>query len=384
MSIQEFVPAHTPEHGPKRYEYHEMDTPDAFVLEASEQQRIEQSLAELTEMGYYGDNDVQHALARKRVNNVDYMHPQNPATAELVRRVPGVENWLDLIPTPRALGPLYKPDMPVLPNGHEIGDELRKWMIAIGDARGLRARASMTEQLFGHIGGRMKSGQRQRWASLASGAAQPISNAAREIRFRTGVAPEMTLVDISGEALHDAREYAHELGIEDSLTTERMNVLRMPGLDTVVGLGEKALLHLADFRDGSKLSQGHLDPEGYDAVEGVGILEYMKPEDWPYRYNKTLNLKMKQAGAVRFLKNSYRLVKPGGDLIVGNMLDTHPQLGFTLNVVQWPHIQPRSIDTMMDIFDEAGLEGERHVYVPSDASQQVYALYRIHKPELEG
>ena len=41
-----------------------------------------------------------------------------------------------------------------------------------------------------------------------------------------------------------------------------------------------------------------------------------------------------QVNAATFLANAAQLVKPGGLLLVGNMRDTHPQLGFTLNVVQ--------------------------------------------------
>ncbi len=384
MSIQERTPPSSPEYTSRQYEYHMLDTPDKFVLEPFDQHRIEHSLAELSAMGFYGDANLEHALARKRVNNVDYTHPDNPATAELIRRVPGVEHWLELIPTPRALGPLYTPDMSALPNGHEIGDELRKWMIAIGDARGLRARVSMAEQLFTEKGQSNPAfGLPQRWLSLASGAAQSILNAAKNVADMSGKPPSVTLVDISSQALKDAQIYASDLAVDTDFTTERMNVLRRPGLDIAVRLGEAAMLRIADPAESTKLSRERLEPESYDAVEAIGILEYVKPEDWPYRYNKTLNLKMKQAGAVRFLKNAYRLVKPGGELVVGNMLDSHPQLGFTLNVVQWPHIQPRSVNQMMDIFDAAGLQGERHVYVPSYESQRVYALYRIHKPERE-
>jgi len=380
MSIQENANPDVFERLPEKYTYHEMNVHDSF--ETSERDRIELSLRELESMGYYGDTDVHRALERKRLSAIDY---GNPATKELIARVPGVEHWLALVPTPRALSPLYDPSCEYLPDGHPMGDELRTWMIEIADARGLRYRKQMVTELLSSPddnsrGNRKLDGAFEKWLSIASGAAQQILEAAHHVREQTGVAPEMTLVDLSSEALDDAKQSAAERGLADNLRVERMNVLRRQGLHIPARLGELAVQRLMNRHDRAKLSREKLSEETYDIVEGVGILEYMKPDDWPYRYNGVVTLKTMQAGAKTFLKNSYKLVKPGGDLIVGNMLDTHPQLGFTLNTIQWPHIQPRSVDEMMQLFDDAGIEGDRHVYVPADADNRVYALYRIRKP----
>ena len=78
------------------------------------------------------------------------------------------------------------------------------------------------------------------------------------------------------------------------------------------------------------------------------------------------------------MKNSFDLVKPGGLIIIGNMLDTHPQLGFTLNTIQWPHIQPRSVEQMTKLIAEAGIEGEIDVHIPQDG---VYGIYTVRKAE---
>jgi len=378
MSIQEQTSAETFEQPPRTHTYHELEVHDTF--ETGERERIEVSLHELEAMGYFGDTDIDHALRRKRLSAINY---DNLATKELVARVPGVEHWLALVPTPRALSPLYDPSGITLPDGHVVGDELRTWMIEIADARGLRYRSQMvTELLAGEAVVEAGEHRQQQWLSVASGAAQPILKAAGMIHERTGLAPDMTLVDLSSEALGDAKRYAATLGLSDNLHIERMNVLRRQGLHVPAGLAEIALHTLLNRADRAKLSREKLAVEGYDVVEAVGILEYMKPEDWPYRYNGVVTLKTMQAGAKTFLENCYRLVKPGGDLIVGNMLDTHPQLGFTLNTIQWPHVQPRSVEEMMQLFDDVGLDGERHLYVPSDASTRVYALYRIRKPDV--
>lgn len=380
MSIQEQAPANFPERDSEKYQYHEVNVRDTF--ETGEHGRITESLKELESMGFYGDTDIQAALNRKRLSAIDY---NNPATKELIRRVPGVEHWLALVPTPRALGPLYDPSIVELPDGHRVGDELRTWMTEIADARGLRYRSQMVTELLveGANHTPRDEGGRQKWLSIASGAAQPLLKAAQEIDYRYGQAPEMTLADLSSLALGDAQGYAEQLGVDADLQLVRMNVLRRQGLDERVGLGEMAVQHFFNRHDRAKLSREKLIKETYNKVEAIGILEYMQPDDWTYRYNGVVNLKTTQAGAKTFLKNSYRMVKPGGDLIVGNMLDTHPQLGFTLNTIQWPHIQPRSIDQMMDLFDSAGLDAQRDVYVPSDEANRVYALYKIHKPNEE-
>lgn len=377
MSIQERLSDSAAEQAPPLWKYFEMPVVDEF--ETGERARIETSLREVESMGFYGDSTIETALSRKRLSKIDY---DNPATKELIARIPGVEHWLALVPTPRALSPLYNPNVEKLPGGHVVGNELRTWMIEIADARGLRYRSSMVSDLLvDHATHSERSSEPQKWLSIASGAAQPILKAAREVAEVNGEAPHMTLVDLSSEALADAKELAKQCGVEEHLQIERMNVLRRQGLHAPIKMGEIALHKVFNRSDRAKLSRERLELNGYDVVEAVGILEYMKPEDWAYRYNGVVNLKTVQAGARTFLKNSYKLVKPGGHLLVGNMLTSHPQLGFTLNTIQWPHVQPRSVDEMMQLFDEAGLSATREVFVPSDESARVYALYRVHKPE---
>jgi len=117
--------------------------------------------------------------------------------------------------------------------------------------------------------------------------------------------------------------------------------------------------------------------EGYDAVDAVGILEYLKPDDWRYAYGNVIRTRRPMAGAVTFLANAYELVRPGGLLVFGNMLDTHPQLAFTLNVIQWPHVQPRSIEQVCTLMARAGIVGGVEIHLPTGG---VYALYVVRKP----
>jgi len=381
MAISDAYPIEVGPEFSRDYQVHEVEGLDASTT--PEKGRIESSLSELESMGFYGDNDVQHALDRKRLSAIDF---NNPATKELIARIPGVEFWLALVPTAQALEPLYNPELEVLPNGHVIGPELREWLSNIADAIGIRNRALMLKGLL-TAGSESLSPEKvadTRWLSLASGVAQPMLESAAALRTQTGEAPFMTLADLSASALEDAIVYGRDLGLNDRMTIERMNVLRRQGLDVPVKFHELAIDAITRTRKPSverSLSRNTLTPNSYDVVEAVGILEYLKQHDWQYRYNNVVNIRTVQAGAQRLLENAYRLVREGGDLIVGNMLVDRPQLGFTLNTIQWPHIQPRGIEEMMGMFDEAGLKGERHVYVAAEPSERIYALYRIHKPE---
>lgn len=379
MTLPEALPFNVgPEFMPRQYELHEVSGTDTATT--AERPRIESSLQELESMGHYGDADIDHALARKRLSSIDFA---NPATKELIARIPGVEKWLALVPTAQALEPLYNPDMERLPNGHVIGAELREWLKNIADAIGIRNRAFMLKKVLAEeTTGTATDVANERWASLASGVAQPILESAADLKERLGVTPRLTLADLSPSALSDAIDYSKQLGVSDAVTVERMNILRRQGLDVPVKFHELAIDALTRTRKSAEersLSRDVLPAGSFKKVEAVGILEYLKKKDWAYRYNKVANIRTMQAGAETLLKNAYRLVEEGGDLLVGNMLVDRPQLGFTLNTIQWPHIQPRSIDEMMALFDDAGLEGERHVYVAADPSERIYALYRIRK-----
>ncbi|MNL74631.1 hypothetical protein D3C87_2002990 [compost metagenome] len=76
-----------------------------------------------------------------------------------------------------------------------------------------------------------------------------------------------------------------------------------------------------------------------------------------------------------FLQRALRLVKPGGAVIVSNMLITSPQIDFILRCIGWAHIFPRSLQQLQDIHLAAGIPVENvTVIVPKDG---VYAVMEI-------
>ncbi len=311
---------------------------DGVVAELRELQRIASI--------YYGETS---GLDRKRLSTMDL---ENPATARLIGRLPTVAHWLSQIPTAAALHPLYEPDTETYLTGVALDDEIRDWFRNIADAHGIRSRAHVMRQILEEEAAASTSSQQ--WLSLACGAAQPVFAAVESLRTAEVLLPHVTLADLDRSALEHATTYAHDRGLRRQVTVRRTNVLARR-------------LHRTRRRWDST----------FDIVDAVGILEYLKPQDWTYSYSGIITTRRKLAGAVTFLRNAFACVRPGGLLVVGNMLDTHPQLEFTLNVVQWPHIQPRSVSAMLDIFDAAGLGGHVDVYLPTDG---VYAIYAIRKP----
>ena len=349
-----------------RWRIHPVPTCDRYQTQSHE--KVVMELEKLTGMGFHGDCDLNAAIGRQR-KIIDYT---NPATRKLIARVPGVEDWLELIPTASALDLLYDPSIERLANGKPVSPAVRDWACNILDAHGIRSRGEIVQAILArHVIDQASLGAtEQQWVSLACGAAQPVCQALRHIKENGHAVPRVTLVDLDRSALRAAKTYAQAMKVKQSIDVRCMNILRpqgvvLPAVDAQTNVAARALRR-----------QVGLEAATYDAVDAVGILEYV-PEVLLGKGSTVL-----QVDAATFLANAAQLVKPGGLLLVGNMRDTHPQLGFTLNVVQWPHIQPRSIETMQRIAGAAGLgDWQVDVYCPDDG---VYALYAMRRPKVGG
>lgn len=349
-----------------QWRIHPVPMRDRYQTQSHEEVVVE--LEELTGMGFHGDCDLNAAIGRQRTRIDD----TNPATCELITRVPGVEDWLELIPTASALDLLYDPSIERLANGKPVSPAVRDWACNILDAHGIRSRGEIVQAILArHVIDQASLGAtEQQWVSLACGAAQPVCQALRHIKENGHAVPRVTLVDLDRSALRAAKTYAQAMKVKQSIDVRCMNILRpqdvvLPAVNAQTNVAARALRR-----------QIGLEAAAYDAVDAVGILEYV-PEVLSDESPTAL-----QVNAATFLANAAQLVKPGGLLLVGNMRDTHPQLGFTLNVVQWPHIQPRSIETMQQIAGAAGLgDWQVDVYCPDDG---VYALYAMRRPKVGG
>ena len=306
---------------------------------------------ELAAMGYYGDPTID--LERPRPGKIDL---DNPATREFLK-VPGTADWLSMVPTAAALEPLYTPTLDAMPNGVRIPQDLRVLLSDLADARGLRSRAAALHEIA--VADAMQHERSSNWLSLACGAAETVISAADRVRRMGAFTPTIDLLDYDPRALRLAHRYAESRNVPSAIT-RRFNVLNPKG-----------------FASGGMLGLHPIRENSYDLVEATGLLEYLKADDWAYSYSKVIRGRKPMAGGRTFLANAWRMVRPGGVLVVANMLPTHPQLGFTLNVIQWPHIQPRSAGQMRCLLDEAGVHGQLTTLLPEDG---VYGIYAIRKP----
>lgn len=251
-----------------------------------------------------------------------------------------INAWMDMMPSAMALYPLQRPDEKYLPNGVKVSAEARNLFRHSQDAVGIRSRAQIMKEL---VSENAQKGDID-WLSLACGAAVPVLDAVRELPETTDA--KLTLVDFDPQALEFARTLATDQGLmpEKDFHIEASNLVK----DLI-------------FKDNFIEKHGE---ESFDMVDMLGIFEYFDEE----------------RGA-KLLQNAYRLVKPGGKMIIGNMLDTHPTLELNQRAVGWPGIKPRSLEEISQIVEQAGIEGDNvDVYIPQDG---VYAVLEIKKPESE-
>jgi hypothetical protein len=150
----------------------------------------------------------------------------------------------------------------------------------------------------------------------------------------------LTLVDKDPVALSWAETMAAQEGI---VVGEQLTLLRRNLLHTLVR-NEDLLLELGEHQA--------------ELVDALGIFEYFNDTD-----------------AVIFLQRALRLVKPGGAVIVSNMLTSSPQIDFVLRGIGWEDIHPRTLQQLQDIHLAAGVPVENvTVVVPKDG---VYAVMEI-------
>ena len=107
-------------------------------------------------------------------------------------------------------------------------------------------------------------------------------------------------------------------------------------------------------------SARHLEKNSLDAVDALGLWEYLTKNQ-----------------AVAFLRTNYANLKPGGSMIVSNMLKSRPHPRYNTHAVGWPGVRMRSPEDLLDIVEEA--EIDTHNISMTFAHDGVYVVMEIKK-----
>ncbi len=214
----------------------------------------------------------------------------------------------------------------------------RDFFQGVVDAKAVRTRAnSAMEIVASHIQDMERSGSDSQAlvsASLACGAAGPVYNLVNGLEQKGCNFSNIILVDSDPMALATAVSLSEHNNLNEKVELQLRDLL----LDS-----------LTDF----------IEPQSVDIVDLLGLFEYLPTEL-----------------GVDLLKKVQAIVKPGGMIVFGNMLNKRPQQDFFDNVVSWPHLEQRPIGEVIDIINKAGFNPreDMQVRIPNEG---VYAIYGI-------
>jgi SAM-dependent methyltransferase len=169
------------------------------------------------------------------------------------------------------------------------------------------------------------------------------------------IKPSVGLVDISGKALSRSQalagevlgEHVDELAIE----TTKLN-----------------MLHLPDFKEFCERNEGL-----HDLVTATGFTEYVGGSA------ETLLGGDEVTSLEEFLKGSYRMLKPGGRLVVSQALIDSPHKNTLFGALGWSAFVCRDIEGFTDSVVGAGIDTSTARVILTDP--HLHAIFVIEKPE---
>ncbi len=313
---------------------------------------LEESAAEIAETrrlagfwdrapgGAYIDNDVNTPLTKADD------HWGDPVASQAFFNnlgSPAAEAWKRLIPSAQALlyllDPLRFPSLTEDECSYEIDARTRLMWSVVSDAIGIRSRSTVMASLCTNSLSNSSGGVK--WLSVACGTVLP----AMQALVAAGLPADLMLIDWDEKSLAMAEELATELGVQGTTTTQRINIF--------------------DHAAMAELSATLLSQSRSPAlIEMMGIFEYTGE-----------NLGVDPS---TFLASAWDLLQPGGTLILGQMRSDRPLADFAMGVIQWPYIHMRSINEILQIIANAGIDTSTcRIYLPSDG---IYAIVAIDKP----
>ena len=278
-------------------------------------------------------NDEQWPVPHRRNN-----YETNPAMEYFYNKFPALgsmREWFTLVPSARALYPMQRlhDAARVFPDHKEVDAWAMNIFKNAIDSIALRSRARIMKQIELRIAER-SSEQELVIVSLGCGAAVPVLDAVVAMRDQYGKSAHVSLYDQDKDVL----DFAEELAGEEDIS--------IPEKDR----------HVGSYTEAFKLP-----PESVDIVDALGLWEYL-----PDKRCREL------------LADAYVLLKPGGSIIVSNMLSSRRQLEFNRRAIGWPGVKPRSEDQLVDIVHDAGIDTSLLTFTTSEDG--VYAVMEIRKP----
>lgn len=222
----------------------------------------------------------------------------------------------------------------------------RDFFRGVKDAEAVRTRATTAMELVAeHVESSEVLADRDDLvsASLACGAAGPVYKMVNGLAERGHNFSDVILVDQDPMALATAHSLAEANDVEGKVRLELRDLLAE---------------NITDY----------IKPHSVDVVDLLGLFEYIPNDERMGHWAAAL------LGKVR------EIVRPGGYIVFGNMLNERPQQDFFRKVVQWPRLQQRTIRQVGEIVEEAGFSvDDLQVRVPSEG---VYAVYGIKVPRV--
>ncbi len=185
-------------------------------------------------------------------------------------------------------------------------------------------------------------------ASMASGVAEPMYWIAKQLEADGIAIRRIHNVDVDPVALAASRSRAEAYGLAGKVQLHYKNILKTPVKEYI------------DDRP--------------DFAEAVGLIEYLSRHVSLGRLGSLGKYRL----AGNLLVDMAQMVRPGGMLLFGNMLDSRSQQAWFDEI--WPQLHQRSVREVISLLEEVGFSREQ-ISVRIAEGEGLYALYGIRIPE---
>lgn len=258
-----------------------------------------------------------------------------------------MEQWALDFPTAIALEPLQRLRQGgrLLPGGHVDERTLHLFTYMI-DAIGIRARARIYADRVTEIASQLNRDLEV--MSIGCGAAVPNIEATLKTRQEVGKSIHWNFFDFDKRALGFAEELFAEAGIHAQ--------------QGMLDFGPLTKDNQYWKYEGRNMARAFKEPsESVDIVDALGLWEYLPEET-----------------AIKFMERAYDKVRPGGSVIVSNMLESRPQKLYNQKAVGWPDLEIRSEKDLLDIAQMANVDPNQVTFTHSEDG--VYVVMEVCKP----